>query len=202
MKLIKEGRADATSLYPYYAWNRKFYPRDAYRMLYTTNHDKNAWEGTEYEIFGASLTAATVLSFISESMPMIYNGQEAGNRKRLAFFERDPIEWRKDAPEGELLRRLIALKKSKSALWNGAAGAVMEPVGNSLPKQVLSFVRGDANGRVLAVFNLSPLAAEVQLKGERVPGRYKDFDGDADLITLEDGSTLKLPAWGYRVFVQ
>ena len=202
LKLIAEGRADTTSLYPYYAWNRKFYPRDAYRMLYTTNHDKNAWEGTEYEIFGAGVNAATVLSFISEGIPMIYNGQEAGNTKRLAFFERDPIEWKKNAPEGELLRRLIALKKSTSALRNGADGAVMEPVGNSLPKQVFSFMRGDKNGRVLAVFNLSPQAADVRLLGERVPGRYKDFDnGNAD-IQLEDGSTLKLPAWGYRVFTQ
>lgn len=200
MKLIAEGRADATSLYPYYAWNRKFYPRDAYRMLYTTNHDKNAWEGTEHETFGAGVEAVTALSFISEGMPMIYNGQEAGNTRRLAFFERDPIQW-KQAPEGELYRRLIALKKSRTALWNGADGGVMEPVGNSLPKQVFSFVRGDRQGRVLAVFNLSPQAAEVQLKGDRVPGRYKDFNNGTD-VTLEDGSSLNLPAWGYRIFLQ
>ncbi len=200
MKLIAEGRADATSLYPYYAWNRKFFPREAYRLLYTTNHDKNAWEGTEHEIFGASVEAVTVLSFISEGLPLIYNGQEAGNRKRLAFFERDPIAW-KDAPEADLYRRLIALKKRNTALWNGADGAVMEPVANSVPKQVFSFVRGNGKDKVLAVFNLSASTVDVTLNGPRHAGRYLDFNGGAE-TKLEDGATLSLPAWGWRVLVQ
>ncbi len=200
LKLIAEGRADATSLHPYYAWNRKFYPRDAYRMLYTTNHDKNSWEGTEYEIFGPAAEAATVLSFISEGLPLVYNGQEAGNRKRLAFFERDPIAW-KAAPEGELLARLIALKKGNSALWNGAAGAVMEPVPNSAPQQMLSFVRAQGDEKVLAVFNLSAKPATVQLMGERAAGRYRDFTTDA-AIELAADATLTLPAWSYRVYVR
>lgn len=195
MKLIAEGRADATALHPYYAWNRKFYPREAYRMLYTTNHDKNAWEGTEHEIFGGAAEAATVLSFVSEGLPLIYNGQEAGNRERLAFFERDAIEW-KDAPEGELLRRLIALKKQRRALWNGADGAVMEPVPNSAPKQVLSFQRGN----VVAVFNLSAKPVDVTLKGTRHVGRFADFNGGD--VTLADGGTLALPAWGWRVLIK
>lgn len=196
MKLIAEGRADATSLYPYYAWHRKFYPRDAYRMLYTTNHDKNAWEGTEQEIFGAAAQAVTVLSFVSEGMPMVYNGQEAGLAKRLAFFERDPIAW-KQAPEGELLRRLIALKTQQRALWNGADGAVMEPVANSAPRQVFSFVRGN----VVAVFNLSARPVEAALKGQRHVGQFTDF-GDGAAVSLQDGSTLSLPAWGWRVLVK
>ncbi|MGM9483212.1 alpha-amylase family glycosyl hydrolase [Roseateles sp. NT4] len=200
MKLIAEGRADATSLYPYYAWNRKFFPREAYRLLYTTNHDKNAWEGTEHEIFGAGAEAATVLSFISEGMPLIYNGQEAGNSRRLAFFERDPILW-KDAPEGELLKQLIALKKRNTALWNGADGAVMEPVANSAPKQVFSFVRGNGKDKVVAVFNLSAKPVDVVLKGGRHAGRYLDFN-DGAAVQLEDGSSLPLPAWGWRVLVQ
>jgi len=200
MKLIAEGRADATSLYPYYAWNRKFFPRDAYRLLYTTNHDKNAWEGTEFEIFGGAVDAVTVLSFISEGLPLVYNGQEAGNARRLAFFERDPIVW-KDAPQGELLRRLIALKKRNTALWNGADGAVMEPVANSAPKQVFSFVRGNGRDKVLAVFNLSAQPVHVTLKGTRAAGPYLDFNGGAE-VSLEDGSTLSLPAWGWRVLVQ
>ncbi|MDR7332918.1 alpha-amylase family glycosyl hydrolase [Roseateles asaccharophilus] len=197
MKLIAEGRADATSLYPYYAWHRKFYPREAYRMLYTTNHDKNAWEGTEQEIFGAAAQATTVLSFISEGMPMIYNGQEAGLAKRLAFFERDPIAWKDGAPEGELLKRLIALKKQHKALWNGADGAVMEPIANSAPKQVFSFQRGN----IVGVFNLSAKPVDVTLKGSRQVGRFTDFSNGA-AVTMNDGSTLSLPAWGWRVLVK
>ncbi|HEY4079962.1 MAG TPA: alpha-amylase family glycosyl hydrolase [Burkholderiaceae bacterium] len=201
LKRIAEGHADATALYPYYAWNRKYYPREAYRMLYTTNHDKNAWEGTEYEIFGAGADCIAVLSFISEGMPMIYNGQEAGNHRRLAFFERDPIDWTHDAPEGQLYRRLIALKKQNEALWNGQYGGMMEPVPNDAPKQILSFVRALGQDKVVAVFNLSGQTREVHLKGPRPVGRFHDFDSGAE-VTLVEGAALSLPAWGWRVFVQ
>jgi len=71
------------------------------RMTFVTNHDKNAWEGTEFELFGKGLEAAMVLSVVGEGMPMIYNGQEAGNTRRLQFFEKDPIVW-KDHANGHL----------------------------------------------------------------------------------------------------
>ena len=48
-------------------------------MTFVTNHDKNAWEGTEFELFGQGLEAAIVLSVVGEGMPLVYNGQEAGN---------------------------------------------------------------------------------------------------------------------------
>ena len=99
-------------------------------MIFVSNHDKNAWEGTEFEQFGDGLEAAIVLSVVSEGMPLIYNGQEAGNDKRLAFFERDPIEWQ-EHPHGDLYRRLFALKKANTALWNAPWGARMVHVPNS-----------------------------------------------------------------------
>ena len=45
MKNIAQGTQDAGALHTYYAWNEKFYPAQAYRLLGTTNHDKNAWGG-------------------------------------------------------------------------------------------------------------------------------------------------------------
>jgi hypothetical protein len=62
LRAVAEGKADATSLYTYYAWNQKFYPKQAYRMLYTTNHDKNAWDGTEFEVFGPAVDAVIAFS--------------------------------------------------------------------------------------------------------------------------------------------
>jgi hypothetical protein len=47
------------------------------------------------------LHAAIVLSGVDEGMPLVDGGQEAGNDKRLEFFERDPIVWR-EHPLGEL----------------------------------------------------------------------------------------------------
>ena len=69
-------------------------------------------------------------------MPLIYNGQEAGNTKRLKFFERDPIVW-KSHPNGDLYKKLIALKTQNTALWNAHWGAPMIDVPNCAPDQGL-----------------------------------------------------------------
>jgi glycosidase len=200
LRHIAEGKADATSLYTYYAWNQKFYPKQAYRMLYTTNHDKNTWDGTEFEIFGAAVDSAIVFSFISEGMPMIYNGQEAGNRKRLEFFKRDPIAWQ-PSPQGALLKQLIALKKRNTALWNGEYGATMLQVMNNAPKQIFSFVRQNDKDRVFAVFNLSDQPVQASFKDQLHHGSYRDFATGAKLDVGND-TRLALPAWGYKILVK
>ena len=38
------------------------------RMTFVSNHDKNAWEGTEFEQFGDGLKTAMVLSVIGEGI--------------------------------------------------------------------------------------------------------------------------------------
>ena len=84
------------------------------------------------------LEAAMVLSVVSEGMPLIYNGQEAGNPRRLAFFEKDPIEW-KEHPLGDFYKKLFALKKANTALWNGKWGARMIDVPNSIHTRATEF---------------------------------------------------------------
>jgi 1,4-alpha-glucan branching enzyme len=194
------GKADIGVLNTYYAWNRKFYPKQAYRMLYTTNHDKNSWEGTEFEIFGPAVNDAIVFSFVSEGIPLIYNGQEAGNRKRLKFFERDPIEW-KVSPYADLYRKLLALKKQNTALWNGQYGATMEPVPNDAPQQVFSFVRANARDKVFGVFNLSAQPANVRFKDDIQFGQYHDFDS-GDSVRIDADAQMTMAPWSYRVLVR
>lgn len=200
LRAIADGKADATSLYTYYAWNQKFYPKQAYRMLYTTNHDKNAWDGTEFEIFGPAVDCAIAFSFVSEGMPLIYNGQEAGNHKRLEFFERDPIVWQA-SPYNALYKKLLALKKGNTALWNGEWGATMLQVQNNAPKAIFSFVRQNSKDRVFAVFNLSGEKQRASFRDTLHHGDYRDFNsGDAQRI---DGDTaLDMAPWSYRIFVK
>lgn len=194
------GEADVNSLYVYYSWNEKAYPKDALRMLFVSNHDKNAWEGTEFEQFGDGLEAAIVLSVVSEGMPMLYNGQEAGNPRRLAFFEKDPIEWR-EHPLGDLYKTLFALKKANTALWNGKWGARMINVFNSVPDQVLSFVRQNQADKVFAVINFSARPQVVTFHEALYHGVYRDyFKGES--VELNSETQLALEPWEYRVYVK
>lgn len=193
-------KADTGALYGYYAWNEKHWPREAMRMIHTTNHDKNSWEGTEFERFGAGVKTAIVFSFLSEGMPLIYNGQEAGNEKRLEFFEKDPIQWR-EHEHGALFKKLIEIKKANPALWNGPWGARMQQVLNSQSERVFSFVRDDGSNKVFALFNFSAEDREILFPTALHHGSYRDaFSGEP--ADFGPATTLPLPAWGYRVFIE
>jgi hypothetical protein len=200
MHQVAQGHSGLGPLQGYYAAHENMWPREAMRMTFVTNHDKNAWEGTEFEMFGDALEAAIVLSVVGDGIPLLYNGQEAGNPKRLQFFEKDPIAWREHR-NGELYRKLFALKKATSALWNGKWGALMIPVFNDKPEVVLSFVRQDDASKVFAAFNFSPRAAEVQFREALFEGAYTDyFTGER--VLLDESRAIAMPAWGYRVFVR
>jgi glycosidase len=199
MHRIASGLTDVSALHVYYSWNEKAFPADSLRMTFVSNHDKNAWEGTEYEQFGDALEAAIVLSVVGEGIPLIYGGQEAGNTRRLQFFERDPIDW-VEHPMAQFYRRLLALKKNCPALWNGRSGARMVQVPNDRPTTVLSFVRDHPLGRVLAVFNLSADATDVRFAGRLHHGAYAEFFTGAEQA-FETGTALHLPSWSYRVYL-
>jgi glycosidase len=197
---IATGKADVGALGIYHYTDENSWPADGIRMLFTSNHDKNAWEGTQFEAFGDALENAIVLSFVSKGMPLIYNGQEAGNPKRLAFFDKDPIAWR-EHPLGDLFRRLIALKKANPVLWNGRWGADMVQVVNDAPAEVFSFLRAGDSGQVFAVFNFSGEARELRFSGSLHTGQYTDF-ASGEPVSIAAEQPLEVPAWGYKVFVR
>jgi len=197
---IATGEGDAGSLGFHYYGKNNSWPRDGMQMLFVSNHDKNAWDGTQFELYGDALENAIVLSVISEGMPLIYNGQEAGNAKRLAFFEKDPIEWRAH-PIGELYRKLITLKKSNSALWNGAWGAQMIPVHNNAPSQVFSFVRANGKDKVFAVFNFSAEPQTVSFQDRLYHGVYHEFSA-GKRVSLDESAVLEMAPWTHRVYVK
>jgi glycosidase len=195
---IAMGKAEANSLNGFHYNDENSWPQDAIRLLFISNHDKNAWDGTQFEAFGDALENAIVLSFVSRGIPMIYNGQEAGNKERLAFFEKDPIEWQAH-PVGDLYRKLIKLKKRNSTLWNGHWGASMIQVTNSSPSNIFSFVRVNERDKVFAVFNFSAEQQTVSFSGTLYEGEYRDFS-DGNIVNLTNDSTLELLPWSYRVF--
>src|SRR5258708_7267179 len=195
---IAKGKADAGALSGYYAWDEGFFPADIFRMTFVSNHDKNSWEGTEFEQFGDALPAAIALSVVGNGMPLMYNGQEAGNPKRLKFFEKDPIEWRPH-PNGGLYRKLFALKHANTALWNAHWGALMVHVPNDAG--AFSFLRQNDRDKVFAVFNFTKEARTVAFQGGLFPGIYTEYLS-GEKVTLDAGTRLTLPPWGWRIYVK
>lgn len=200
MHLIATGRDNVNRLFYYYSHNEKEYPADVMRMLFVSNHDKNSWEGTEYEQFGDALEAVIALSVTSEGMPLLYNGQEAGNTKRLEFFEKDPIQWKSD-PIGELYKSLFELKKKNTALWNGKWGARMIQIPNNKLAQVFSFVRQNEKDKVFAVFNFSAEPQSVKFQESLYHGKYTDHI-HGNQVELSETTQLEMSPWEYYIFVK
>ena len=198
---ISTGKAkDLGGLYSYYSANEKAYPPNIMRMTFLSNHDKNAWEGTEFEQFGKGVEPAMVLSVIGEGMPLIYNGQESGNSRRLKLFERDPILW-KSHPNGDLYKKLFALKHMNTALWTARWGAPMIQVPNSAPAKVFSFVRQNKVDKVFAVIKFSDSHQTVTFIDSLYQGKYTDYFAGL-LVELNASTKLNLKPWGYQVFVK
>lgn len=197
---IAQGKADCNALFRYYSWNESSFPPDIMRMTFTSNHDMNAWSGTMHEAFGAALEPAIVLSVVGDGLPLLYNSQEAGEPKRLAFFEKDPIAWQPH-PVGELYRKLFALKHANTALWNAHWSATMIRVPNDAPQQVFSFVRRNDADKVFAVFNFSAQPHTVKFEESLCHGDYTDyFSGEK--ISVDDTTRLTLAPWAWRVLVR
>ena len=182
LKKVAQGQADARALkawvqVPHVAKSGRTFPRTAYRMRFTSNHDENSWHGDDAELYGPAFKAMAVLAATLPGMPLIYSGQEAGLRKRLAFFEKDTIDWQGYELAG-FYADLLALKKANTALWNGQYGGEVELL-DAGSDGVFAFRRQAAGNGVTVVVNVSPREQRVRLPGA--------------------ASTLSLAPWGWKI---
>ena len=82
------------------------------QLYFTSNHDENSWNGTEFEKYGRYVKAMSVFTFFYPyAVPLIYSGQEIPNEKRLSFFEKDVIDWNMPWHLFDFYITLCALRK-------------------------------------------------------------------------------------------
>jgi len=194
------GKRGAGILTEYMAHDVGSVPKDAYRMTFTDNHDKNSWEGTQYSNFGDGLQACMVFCTVVNGMPMVYGGQEAGLNKSLKFFDKDTIDW-KEHPNAALYKSLFKLKHENQALWNGGWGGEMVRIFNDKPNEVISFAREKNEDKIISVINFSDNPVTVKLNSKFQKGNYTDwFTNTAYEIKGDDVFTLQ--PWGYLVLVK
>ncbi len=175
-KDVAKGKADARTLRAFLEHPPRAFPPGAYRMRFTSNHDENSWSGSDTELYGPAFKAMAVLAATLPGMPLIYGGQEAGLDKRLAFFEKDPIDW-KDYRYASFYAGLLALKHDNPALWNGQYGGAVQVLETGNDK-VFAFRRALGGNAVQVTVNVS---------------------GSAQRYRLAGGAAGKLAAWDYRI---
>ncbi len=194
-----KGNTDLNSLLGILAKYNSNFPVEAVRMYFTSNHDENSWNGTEYEKYGDMAKALAVFSCTWNGIPMIYSGQESPNLKRLKFFDKDAIKWNNDCLLHDFYKTLLMLRKNNPALRAAdSAGATFHIITDA-GKQIMAYLRKNKNDEVLVFLNLNSNDCGFTIKDRLVNGNYKNVFSGADSI-LTPETFLKLKAWHYLVF--
>ena len=125
------------------------YPDGALKLFFTSNHDENSWNGTEYEKYGNAAKAMAVFTNTWKGVPLLYSGQELPNLQRLQFFNKDEIAWKQNTALHTFYKTLFALHTTK-AVTDGATFILpVEADG------VMAFLRKYEEEVVLVLLNLS-----------------------------------------------
>jgi glycosidase len=197
---IVKKEKNAEDVVKYFTVEKSLYPKNAFRMRFTSNHDENTWNGTEFERLGDAVETFAVLTAVIPGMPLLYNGQEAGLNKRLQFFEKDPIEWKEHKFAG-IYSKLFNWKMQSSVLQNGERGAELEIINSSDTENILAFVRRNDEEKILAVFNLSDKAQSFALNDKLIKGIYRNFFSGEE-TTFNEKESIMLDDWGYKIFIR
>ena len=169
------------------------------KTWFTTNHDENSWNGTEYEKYGDMAKALAVFSCTWPGIPLIYSGQELPNKKRLEFFERDPIKWNGKNELNDFYTSLLELHSTNPALRAGDTLATARRIATSDDEHIFCFLRKNNDKEVLVVLNLSSKNfGQATINEDKLSGTYKN------IFTKEErdfnNKTFSLAPWGYLVF--
>lgn len=176
--------------------NIQRFPADAHRLFFTTNHDENSWNGTEFEKYGQAYKTFAVFSqTMYQSVPLIYNGQEVPNKKRLKFFVKDPIDW--SAYEmAPFYKTLLNLRRNNVAL---AADASYERLKTTDDASVFSYVREKNGKKVVVILNLSPEGKKFSITDHRIKGKPLNVFLFAK-ESVDEKHVFSVEPWGYIVY--
>ena len=174
------------------------YPNRSFPMNFITNHDENSWNGTEFERLGAAVPAMAALTFTYPGIPLIYSGQEVGNTKRIAFFDKDLIPGLTAANSTTAFyTKLVSLKSKNAALWNNSKAKLVPTPGNN--NSVIAYSRVAGTSRVITVINASSKSQTVKLTiGELANNYYLFSSGKSQ--KLAGIITLTLKPWQYEIY--
>jgi glycosidase len=173
------------------------FPCNGFRTYFTSNHDENSWNGTEYEKYGDAAKLMAVFCCTWNGIPMIYSGQETANKKRLKFFDKDPIEWDGKFELHDFYKTLLILHSSNEALRAGDPDILTKIVSHPDDPQVFSYLRKNGNHQVMVALNCSP--GEIDFHVKEVHGVFRNVFGGRD-VNFDHEDSVFLRAWDFLVF--
>jgi len=192
-------KADLNSLYNVLYKYENDFPASAYRMYFTSNHDENSWNGTEYEKYGDMAKTLAVFSLTWKGIPMIYSGQEMPNLKRLAFFDKDTIDWNGGYALHDFYKTLLKLRKRNPALRSADPEVITQTIATSDDKRIMAYLRRNKNDEVFVLLNLGGEKADFSIKDQFLKGKFVNVFTGAENYLFAD-TFIEMQPWGFLVY--
>lgn len=175
----------------------RYYSAPGIPAWFTSNHDENTWNGTEYEKYGDAAKTLAIFSCLWKGVPLIYSGQELPNHKRLAFFEKDPINWQGEEQLHQFYQTLLSLKSTNPSLDARASLQLLHTTNND---PLIAFIRRDQQNETIAILNFTAHEQCFRIEGNGLEGNYRNlFTGE--FLPLQEHD-IYLSPWGYLVLVK
>lgn len=195
LNAIAQGKAGAAELKALMEKYASEYPQEAFRLMFTSNHDENSWSGSEYERMGKAAQLMAVLTFtLPQSQPLIYTAQETGYDHRIQFFEKDPVPCWCECDASRFYRDLCALKHGHSALQSGEKGGRYECVEDSwVDEDIFAFTRSNEDETLMIIANFSNDYKKIGME---------DASEWTDAMSPVGPCCMTLAPWGWKILVK
>src|SRR3954453_12056602 len=172
-------------------------PPGSQKLFFTTNHDENSWNGTEYEKYGDGAKVFAVFCCIWQGMPLIYSGQELPNFKRLKFFDKDQIDWNENVALHNFYKSLLELRSNNKALHTGSE--VFE-LATGFEDKIFAYLFVKDLYKVLVLLNLSSSEKlHCTIAHKQLNGIYKNLSSGIQ-HKLNNIEKFELQNWEYIVY--
>lgn len=161
-------------------------------LFFTSNHDENSWNGTEYEKYKEAALPLAVFACTWNGLTLTYSGQELPNFKRLKFFDKDPIEWTGKYELHDFYKTLLNCRSSF-----GEEHTETEMLHTLGDRSVLAFIRSSGSKQIFVILNLSNEQQWINIDESVAPGNYRN------VFTLKEEAPsineLLMEPWSYLV---
>lgn len=197
MKKVAAGQTNVLALDSVLIRQDSTFPAGAVRMYFTSNHDENSWNKSDFGTFPGPKHApfAVFTQTMRASLPLIYSGQEEPVLRTIPFFVKDTMEF-KNYARAPFYTTLLNLRKQNKAL---ATDADFKRVNVGNDKALYAYVRQKDTSKVLVILNLSDKEQTITITDESLTGNpYNVFMHTNEPLKLQQAFNIE--PWGYIIY--
>jgi glycosidase len=196
MNDVAAGKITAAELGKIIQNELEYFPKNASQLNFTCNHDENSWNGSAIERLHYFLEPLSVLTFTLPGYPLIYSGQEAGNYRKLNFFDKDFIEWKEDKMT-PFFQKLNELKNRSKTLWQGD----FKIIETTSPERIFAFKRKDGDSEIIVLLNLSGQKISFRLPKYENAAAFRNYFNNSNTF-ISGKSDMEILPYDYFVLIR